>query len=75
MPTSPTFVIIGAGLAGAKAAETLRTTGFDGHLLLLGDEPERPYDRPPLSKAYLRGKTNPDVPLDRVAGTLPAYQP
>ena len=60
MPTSPTFVIIGAGLAGAKAAETLRTTGFDGHLLLLGDEPERPYDRPPLSKAYLRGKTNPD---------------
>jgi 3-phenylpropionate/trans-cinnamate dioxygenase ferredoxin reductase subunit len=58
-PTS-TFVIVGAGLAGAKAAETLRAEGFDGRLLLLGEEPERPYDRPPLSKAYLRGETDPD---------------
>ena len=43
-PTS-TFVIVGAGLAGAKAAETLRAEGFDGRLLLLGEEAERPYER------------------------------
>jgi 3-phenylpropionate/trans-cinnamate dioxygenase ferredoxin reductase component len=53
-------VIVGAGLAGAKAAEALRAEGFDGRLLLLGDEAERPYDRPPLSKAYLRGETDRD---------------
>ncbi len=58
MSTSPTFVILGAGLAGARAAETLRAEGFGGRLLLLGDEAERPYDRPPLSKAYLRGETD-----------------
>jgi 3-phenylpropionate/trans-cinnamate dioxygenase ferredoxin reductase component len=51
------FVIVGAGLAGAKAAETLRQEGFDGRLVLIGDEPERPYERPPLSKDYLRGET------------------
>jgi 3-phenylpropionate/trans-cinnamate dioxygenase ferredoxin reductase component len=50
-----TFVIVGGGLAGAKAAETLREEGFDGRLVLIGDEPERPYERPPLSKDYLRG--------------------
>jgi 3-phenylpropionate/trans-cinnamate dioxygenase ferredoxin reductase subunit len=60
MLTSPTFVIVGAGLAGAKAAETLRTEGFDGRLLLLGEEAERPYERPPLSKAYLRGEAGRD---------------
>ena len=60
MPTKPTFVIVGAGLAGAKAAETLRAEGFDGRLLLLGEEPERPYERPPLSKAYLRGEADRD---------------
>jgi 3-phenylpropionate/trans-cinnamate dioxygenase ferredoxin reductase subunit len=60
MSTSPTFVIVGAGLAGAKAAETLRAEGFDGRLLLFGDEAERPYDHPPLSKAYLRGETDRD---------------
>ncbi len=52
-----TFVIVGGGLAGAKAAETLREEGFDGRLVLIGDEPERPYERPPLSKEYLRGET------------------
>jgi 3-phenylpropionate/trans-cinnamate dioxygenase ferredoxin reductase subunit len=51
-----TFVIVGAGLAGAKAAETLRTEGFDGRVVLIGDEPERPYERPPLSKEYLRAE-------------------
>jgi 3-phenylpropionate/trans-cinnamate dioxygenase ferredoxin reductase subunit len=61
MSAPPTFVIVGAGLAGAKAAETLRAEGFDGRLILLGDEPERPYDRPPLSKAYLRGEADRDT--------------
>ncbi len=56
-----TFVIVGAGLAGAKAAETLREEGFDGRLVLVGDEPERPYERPPLSKEYLRGEAE-DAP-------------
>ena len=58
---SQRFVIIGAGLAGAKAAETLRQEGFDGQVFLIGDEPERPYERPPLSKEYLRRETE-DVP-------------
>ena len=51
-----TFVIVGAGLAGAKAAETLRSEGFDGRVVLIGAEQERPYERPPLSKEYLRGE-------------------
>ena len=51
-----TFVIVGAGLAGAKAAETLRDEGFGGPVVLIGDETERPYERPPLSKDYLLGK-------------------
>ncbi len=59
MPTdSQTFVIVGAGLAGAKAAETLREEGYDGRLVLFGAEQERPYERPPLSKEYLRGETD-----------------
>ena len=56
MPALDTFVIVGAGLAGAKAAETLRAEGFNGRVVLLGDEPERPYERPPLSKEYLRAE-------------------
>jgi NADPH-dependent 2,4-dienoyl-CoA reductase/sulfur reductase-like enzyme len=51
----PTFVIVGASLAGAKAAETLRDEGFDGEIVLMGTEPELPYERPPLSKGYLLG--------------------
>ena len=54
--TSPTYVVVGAGLAGAKAAEALRDNGFDGRLVLIGAEPHRPYERPPLSKDYLMGK-------------------
>ena len=50
-----TFVIVGAGLAGAKAAETLRAEGFDGRIVLVGEEAEIPYERPPLSKGYLLG--------------------
>jgi 3-phenylpropionate/trans-cinnamate dioxygenase ferredoxin reductase subunit len=52
-----THVIVGAGLAGAKAAEALRTEGFGGRIVLIDDEPERPYERPPLSKDYLRGES------------------
>ena len=55
-----TFVIVGAGMAAAHAAETLRAEGFDGRLLLIGDERRRPYERPPLSKDYLRGELERD---------------
>jgi 3-phenylpropionate/trans-cinnamate dioxygenase ferredoxin reductase subunit len=60
MPSDQTFVIVGASLAGAKAAETLREEGFDGRLLLIGAEEQRPYERPPLSKDYLRGEAGRD---------------
>ncbi|WP_327297715.1 MULTISPECIES: FAD-dependent oxidoreductase [unclassified Streptomyces] len=55
-----TFVIIGGGLAGAKAAETLRTEGFAGRVILIGDERDHPYERPPLSKGFLSGKDERD---------------
>lgn len=50
------FVIVGASLAGARAAAELRARGFDGRLVLIGAEPEPPYERPPLSKECLRGE-------------------
>jgi 3-phenylpropionate/trans-cinnamate dioxygenase ferredoxin reductase component len=56
MTNDQTFIVVGASLAGAKAAETLRAEGFDGRLVLIGDEHARPYERPPLSKDYLRGE-------------------
>jgi NADPH-dependent 2,4-dienoyl-CoA reductase/sulfur reductase-like enzyme len=56
VPGQPAYVIIGASLAGAKAAEALRQEGFDGAVVLIGTEEERPYERPPLSKGYLLGK-------------------
>ena len=56
MADSQTFVIVGASLAGAKAAEALRAEGFDGRIVLVGEEPVRPYERPPLSKGYLLGR-------------------
>ncbi|MFD8557632.1 NAD(P)/FAD-dependent oxidoreductase [Streptosporangium canum] len=56
MTTEQTFVIVGAGLAGAKAAQSLREEGFTGGITLIGAETERPYERPPLSKGYLLGK-------------------
>jgi len=61
MGAQPTFVIVGAGLAGAKAAEALRTNGFDGTVVLIGEEADRPYDRPPLSKGYLQGRSEKDT--------------
>jgi len=51
-----TFAIVGASLAGAKAAETLRAEGFDGRIVLFGAEEHVPYERPPLSKDYLQGR-------------------
>jgi 3-phenylpropionate/trans-cinnamate dioxygenase ferredoxin reductase component len=55
------FVIAGAGLAGAKAAESLREAGFDGKIIMLGAEAERPYERPELSKGYLQGAKERDA--------------
>jgi 3-phenylpropionate/trans-cinnamate dioxygenase ferredoxin reductase subunit len=56
MADSKTFVIVGGGLGGAKAAEALREKGFDGKVALLADEEYLPYERPPLSKEFLAGK-------------------
>ena len=60
MSAKQTFVIVGGGLAGAKAAQTLRDEGFDGRVVLLGEEDSRPYERPPLSKDLLRGEAAAD---------------
>jgi 3-phenylpropionate/trans-cinnamate dioxygenase ferredoxin reductase subunit len=57
MAAGQTFVVVGASLAGARAAATLREEGFDGRIVLVGEEVERPYVRPPLSKGYLAGRT------------------
>lgn len=60
MPTSPEqIVIVGANLAGASAADELRSEGFEGRVVLIGDEPHRPYERPPLSKDVLTKKAEP----------------
>ena len=56
MPAQPAYVIVGASLAGAKAAETLREEGFEGTVVLIGQEDQYPYERPALSKGYLLGK-------------------
>ena len=56
MSTDTTYLIVGASLGGAKAAEALRAAGFDGRVVLVGSETELPYERPPLSKGYLQGK-------------------
>lgn len=60
MDATSVFVIVGGGLAGAKAAETLREEGFDGRVVLLTEESEPPYERPPLSKGYLLGSDERD---------------
>ena len=64
----PSYVIAGASLAGAKAAETLRDEGFDGDIVLIGSESERPYERPPLSKGYLLGSDARDSVYVHAAG-------
>jgi 3-phenylpropionate/trans-cinnamate dioxygenase ferredoxin reductase subunit len=58
--TSGHVVIVGASLAGLRAAESLRREGFSGRLTLVGDEPYEPYDRPPLSKQALMGRVSPE---------------
>ena len=72
MPATPqTVVILGAGQAGGQAAYSLRLGGFEGEIFLVGDEPAPPYQRPPLSKAYLKGELEADrlylKPLDYYA--------
>src|ERR1700749_4375594 len=54
------IVIVGASLAGLRAAEALREEGFRGQLTIIGDEPGEPYDRPPLSKQVLKGRVGAD---------------
>jgi 3-phenylpropionate/trans-cinnamate dioxygenase ferredoxin reductase subunit len=70
---SRTFVIVGAGLAGAAAAEELRSQGFDGRVVLVGAEFERPYERPPLSKQFLRGEMVEDKVFVHPAGYYDAH--
>jgi 3-phenylpropionate/trans-cinnamate dioxygenase ferredoxin reductase component len=60
MNIKPSFVIVGGGMAGAIAAQTLREESFDGKITLLGQEPNAPYERPPLSKDYLQNKADRD---------------
>ena len=64
----PPLVIVGASLAGGTAAATLRQQGFDGDVILIGAEPQPPYERPPLSKQYLRGEVPFEKALVRGAG-------
>jgi 3-phenylpropionate/trans-cinnamate dioxygenase ferredoxin reductase component len=68
-----TLVIVGAGLAGDKAAVAARTTGFDGRIVLFGDEPDPPYERPPLSKQVLRNESAPDVAFLHEVADYTAY--
>src|SRR3984957_1915962 len=64
-PMTSTILIIGGGQGGAKAIDPLRREGFSGRLVLIGDEPELPYQRPPLSKKYLSGEMAADRLLFR----------
>jgi 3-phenylpropionate/trans-cinnamate dioxygenase ferredoxin reductase subunit len=64
-PRANTFVIVGGNLTAGAAATTLRNEGFDGRIVILGDEPHPPYERPPLSKDYLRGESKADDALLR----------
>jgi 3-phenylpropionate/trans-cinnamate dioxygenase ferredoxin reductase component len=68
-----TFVIVGAALAGAKAAEALREEGFGGRVVLVGAEEELPYERPPLSKGYLLGNDPREVAQVHPAGWYPEH--
>ncbi len=69
--TTPGMVIIGGGLAGATAAETLRKEGYAGPVTIVADEPETPYQRPPLSKGFLAGKEGEDALLPYPASWYP----
>lgn len=67
-----TIVVVGASLAGLRGAEALRAGGFSGRLILVGDEPHLPYDRPPLSKHVLTGEVAPDATTLPGVGALRA---
>lgn len=87
MSPTPGLVVVGAGLAGAKAVEAARESGFHGRVVLVGDETGPPYERPPLSKAVLRGDQELDVTrvhpdgyydthdIELVAGTVTRVDP
>jgi 3-phenylpropionate/trans-cinnamate dioxygenase ferredoxin reductase subunit len=64
-----TFVVVGAGLCGATAVATLRSEGFEGRIVLIGAEELPPYERPPLSKEYLRGEN----PLEQILVRPPGW--
>src|SRR5262245_41768107 len=64
-----TVIIVGASHAGAQAIDSLRRDGFKGRIVLIGDEPYLPYQRPPLSKKYLLG----ELPLERLAIRAPTF--
>jgi 3-phenylpropionate/trans-cinnamate dioxygenase ferredoxin reductase subunit len=63
MTRAPALAVVGAGLAAAKAAEGARRAGFEGRIVLIGDEPQLPYERPPLSKSFLRGESDLEAAL------------
>ena len=63
MTEKPCIVVIGAGHAGGRAAEAMRALGFDGDILMIGDEPHLPYERPPLSKEMLQGNPEAGIPM------------
>ena len=73
MARDRTFVIVGGGLAGAKAAESGRSSGFDGRIVLVGAEVHPPYERPPLSKGLLRGEADPKSTLVHDSGFYAAH--
>lgn len=63
MPGSETYVVVGAGHAGGRAVEAMRNAGFAGKIILIGDEPHLPYERPPLSKELLQGRPEAHTPV------------
>ena len=63
------FVLIGGGQTSASAARTLRRRGFDGSIIIVGDEPHHPYQRPPLSKEYLQGR----VAMEEIWAAAPEW--
>ena len=63
MSAGDVLAVVGGGLAGAKAAVGARQAGFDGRIVVIGEEDHLPYERPPLSKAVLRGEADPATTL------------
>lgn len=63
MSKSETYVVVGAGHAGGRAVEAMRGAGFSGKIILIGDEPHLPYERPPLSKELLQGRPEAHTPV------------